>query len=124
MLTMGDRVFTVPQANRNMSSQLGTPQSTAVTCIKPSGTVSQLTDSASGIHPRHSEYYIRRVRCNKDDPLFKFMVDNGVPMEDCAMNPASTAVSCIGRIGMACCIAKGVYVTGWWRFCPRCLCSA
>jgi ribonucleoside-diphosphate reductase alpha chain len=79
-----------------MASKLGVSQSTAVTCIKPSGTVSQLTDSASGIHPRHSEYYIRRVRCNKDDPLTKFMVDNGVPMEDCAMNPASTAVSVVG----------------------------
>lgn len=80
------------QVNAGLTQELGIPQAAAVTCVKPSGTVSQLVDSASGIHPRHSNYYIRRVRCNKDDPLTAFMVDNGVPMEDCVMNPASTAV--------------------------------
>eukprot|EP00878_Enallax_costatus_P041800 GHUV01048688.1.p1 GENE.GHUV01048688.1~~GHUV01048688.1.p1 ORF type:complete len:122 (+),score=26.72 GHUV01048688.1:408-773(+) len=80
------------QVNAELSQELGIPQAAAVTCVKPSGTVSQLVDSASGIHPRHSQYYIRRVRCNKDDPLTAFMVDHGVPMEDCVMNPASTAV--------------------------------
>jgi hypothetical protein len=85
------------QANADMCAKLGIPQSAAVTCIKPSGTVSQLTDSASGIHPRHSAHYIRRVRCNKDDPLTAFMAANGVPMEDCVMNPGSTAVSVVER---------------------------
>lgn len=51
--------------NAELTAELGIPQAAAVTCVKPSGTVSQLVDSASGIHPRHSEYYIRRVRCNK-----------------------------------------------------------
>lgn len=62
------------QANADMAADLGIPAAAAVTCVKPSGTVSQLCDSASGIHPRHSEYYIRRVRCNKDDPLTNFML--------------------------------------------------
>lgn len=65
------------QANAAMASDLGIPAAAAVTCVKPSGTVSQLCDSASGIHPRHSEYYIRRVRCNKDDPLTAFMLQVG-----------------------------------------------
>jgi hypothetical protein len=55
----------VSQVNAELTVELGIPQAAAVTCVKPSGTVSQLVDSASGIHPRHSEYYIRRVRCNK-----------------------------------------------------------
>lgn len=62
------------QANADMAADLGFPAAAAVTCVKPSGTVSQLCDSASGIHPRHSDYYIRRVRCNKDDPLTAFMM--------------------------------------------------
>lgn len=65
------------QANAEMAAELGFPAAAAVTCVKPSGTVSQLCDSASGIHPRHSEYYIRRVRCNKDDPLTNFMIQVG-----------------------------------------------
>lgn len=65
------------QANADMAAELGFPAAAAVTCVKPSGTVSQLCDSASGIHPRHSEYYIRRVRCNKDDPLTNFMIQVG-----------------------------------------------
>lgn len=80
------------KANADMAADLGIPAAAAVTCVKPSGTVSQLCDSASGIHPRHSEYYIRRVRCNKDDPLTNFMLQHGVPCEDCVMNPNSTAV--------------------------------
>lgn len=64
---------TLLQVNAELTKELGIPQAAAVTCVKPSGTVSQLVDSASGIHPRHSEYYIRRVRCNKDDPLTRFM---------------------------------------------------
>eukprot|EP00198_Chlamydomonas_reinhardtii_P013695 XP_001703032.1 hypothetical nucleotide reductase [Chlamydomonas reinhardtii] len=80
-------------ANQDMAAQLGIPASAAVTCVKPSGTVSQLVDAASGIHPRHAEYYIRRVRCTKDDPLTRFMADHGVPLEDCAMRPDTTAIA-------------------------------
>lgn len=79
-------------SNLDMAQKLTIPQSRAITCVKPSGTVSQLVDAASGIHPRHSQFYIRRVRCNKDDPLTKFMADNNVPVEDCVMNPKSTAI--------------------------------
>lgn len=79
-------------ANAEYSSALGIPQSTAITCVKPSGTVSQLVDSASGIHTRHSEYYIRRVRGDKKDPLTQFLIDKGVYAEDCVMRPESTVV--------------------------------
>ena len=79
-------------ANAEYSASLGIPQSTAITCVKPSGTVSQLVDSASGIHTRHSKYYIRRVRGDKKDPLTKFLIDKGVYAEDCVMRPESTVV--------------------------------
>jgi len=79
-------------ANAEYSASLGIPQSTAITCVKPSGTVSQLVNSASGIHTRHSSYYIRRVRADKKDPLTQFMVEAGIPMESCVMRPDSTAV--------------------------------
>ena len=79
-------------ANANLATSLGIPQSAAITCVKPSGTVSQLVDSASGIHTRHSEYYIRRVRSDKKDPLTAFLVQAGVPAEDCVMRPESTTV--------------------------------
>ena len=69
------------ETNKEYSKLLGIPQSTAITCVKPSGTVSQLTDSASGIHARHSKYYIRTVRGDKKDPLTKFMMDNNIPWE-------------------------------------------
>ena len=75
-----------------LSTDLNIPCPTAVTCVKPSGTVSQLVDSASGIHPRHSKYYIRRVRGDKKDPLTTFMVQQGIPSEDCVMRPESTTV--------------------------------
>eukprot|EP01023_Acetabularia_acetabulum_P056659 TRINITY_DN657_c0_g1_i4.p1 TRINITY_DN657_c0_g1~~TRINITY_DN657_c0_g1_i4.p1 ORF type:complete len:402 (-),score=121.42 TRINITY_DN657_c0_g1_i4:458-1663(-) len=78
--------------NKDFSSQIGVSQSKAVTCVKPSGTVSQLVDAASGIHPRHSEYYIRRVRCNKDDPLKAFLQKSGVPVEDCEWSNGNTSV--------------------------------
>jgi ribonucleoside-diphosphate reductase alpha chain len=71
---------------------LGIPRSAAITCVKPSGTVSQLVDSASGIHARHSQYYIRRVRGDKKDPLSAFLTSAGVPAEDCVMRPDSTVV--------------------------------
>ncbi|KXZ42284.1 hypothetical protein GPECTOR_168g177 [Gonium pectorale] len=79
-------------ANAELSAELGVPPSAAITCVKPSGTVSQLVDAASGIHPRHAPYYIRRVRCTKDDPLTAFMAAHGVPVEDCVMRPDSTAI--------------------------------
>jgi ribonucleoside-diphosphate reductase alpha chain len=78
--------------NLGLSSKLGIPQSTAITCVKPSGTVSQLVDSASGIHARHSPYYIRTVRGDKKDPLTRFMESVGVPVEDDVMQPDSTVV--------------------------------
>ena len=79
-------------ANLHYSKLLGINQSTAITCVKPSGTVSQLVNSASGIHARHSDYYIRRVRGDKKDPLTKFLTEQGIPTEDCVMRPDSTAV--------------------------------
>jgi len=78
--------------NAEWADKLGIPASTAITCVKPSGTVSQLVDSASGIHTRHSEYYIRTVRGDNKDPLTQFMVDMGVPSEPCVMKPDNTTV--------------------------------
>lgn len=78
--------------NLQYSTDIGIPQSAAITCVKPSGTVSQLVDSASGIHTRHSPYYIRRVRGDKKDPLSTFMINAGIPAEDCVMRPESTVV--------------------------------
>ena len=78
--------------NLLLSTELNIPVSAAITCIKPSGTVSQLVDSASGIHTRHSKYYVRRVRGDKKDPLSTFMTDQGIPSEDCVLRPESTTV--------------------------------
>jgi len=78
--------------NLQLSTELDIPVSAAITCIKPSGTVSQLVDSASGIHTRHSKYYVRRVRGDKKDPLSTFMTDQGIPSEDCVLRPESTTV--------------------------------
>ena len=78
--------------NKEWAEKLGIPQSTAITAVKPSGTVSQLVDSASGIHTRHSEYYIRTVRGDNKDPLAQFMQDQGIPSEPCVMKPETTTV--------------------------------
>ena len=78
--------------NKEFAKQFGIQESTAITCVKPSGTVSQLCDSASGIHARHSRYYIRTVRGDNKDPLTNFMVDQGVPNEPCVMKPDTTTV--------------------------------
>jgi len=78
--------------NKEWAERLGIPQSAAITCVKPSGTVSQLVDSASGIHARHSEYYIRTVRGDNKDPLTSFMKDQGIPNEPCVMKPDTTTV--------------------------------
>jgi len=78
--------------NAEWAELLGIPVSTAITCIKPSGTVSQLVDSASGIHARHSPYYIRTVRGDTKDPLTNFLKDKGVPFEPCLRKPDTTVV--------------------------------
>jgi ribonucleoside-diphosphate reductase alpha chain len=80
------------QTNDHLAQQLGIAASAAITCVKPSGTVSQLVDSASGIHARHSEYYIRTVRGDNKDPLTQFLTDSGIPSESCVMKPDSTTV--------------------------------
>lgn len=77
--------------NAVWAARFGIPQSVATTCIKPEGTVSQLTDSASGLHPRYSRHYIRRIRNDMKDPLSAFLSEQGVPWEVDVMNP-STAV--------------------------------
>ena len=67
--------------NKEWAARLGINQAAAVTCVKPSGTVSQLVDSASGMHARHNPYYIRTVRADYKDPLTKFMIEAGFPWE-------------------------------------------
>ena len=83
---------TAVQTNNDFAQHLGISASAAITCVKPSGTVSQLVDSASGIHARHSSYYIRTVRGDNKDPLTQFMKDSGIPAEPCVMKPDSTTV--------------------------------
>ena len=80
------------RTNAEFAKKIGINQSVSITCIKPSGTVSQLVDAASGIHARHNPYYIRTVRGDKKDPLTKMMKDSGFPVEDDAMNPSHTSV--------------------------------
>ena len=79
-------------ANREWSAKIGINPAAAITCVKPSGTVSQLTDAASGIHPRHNEYYVRTVRADRKDPLCQMMVEMGFPHEPCVMKPDHTMV--------------------------------
>ena len=98
--TAGDKLATVlellkdtaVQTNAAVAKQLGIPQSTAVTCVKPSGTVSQLTNAASGIHARHNPFYIRTVRGDNKDPLTQFLMSQGIPAEADVMKPDSTTV--------------------------------
>jgi ribonucleoside-triphosphate reductase len=78
--------------NAEFANALGIPVSAAITCVKPEGTVSQLTGTASGIHPQHSQYYIRRVRSDNKDPLTNFLKSQGFPSEPCVMKPDSTTV--------------------------------
>lgn len=80
------------EQNKLTAAEIGISQSTAVTAIKPEGTVSQLTDTASGLHTRHSKFYIRRIRGDVKDPLTRFMVEQGVPAEPCVMKPDTTVV--------------------------------
>lgn len=94
--SLGDVLETLKQVaidtNKKWAEKLGVNQSTAITAVKPSGTVSQLVDSASGIHPRYSKYYIRTVRADKKDPLALMMQDEGFPVEEDVMKPDSTLV--------------------------------
>ena len=78
--------------NAEWAERLNIPASAAISCVKPSGTVSQLVSSASGIHARHSPYYVRTVRGDNKDPLTKFMIDKGVPNEPCVMKGDTTTV--------------------------------
>ena len=79
--------------NETWAAKLGINQSTAITCVKPSGTVSQLVNSASGCHPRFSKYYVRRVRADKRDPMSTALIDAGVPYEEDKFNPATWVFS-------------------------------
>jgi len=78
--------------NAEWADRLNIPVAAAITCVKPSGTVSQLVDRASGIHARHSSYYIRTVRGDNKDPLTQFMIDQRIPSEPCVMKPDQTTV--------------------------------
>ena len=78
--------------NAYVANQIGIEQSTAITCVKPSGTVSQLVDAASGIHARHNPYYVRTVRGDNKDPLTQFLINQGVPNEPDVMKPDNTTV--------------------------------
>lgn len=93
---LNDRLETlkdlVVKTNKSFADKLGIPQATADTCVKPSGTVSQLVDSASGMHNRFSPQYIRTVRGDNKDPLTQFLLNQGVPAEPDAMNPSATTV--------------------------------
>ena len=80
------------EANSYWALKFGINQSTAITCVKPSGTVSQLVDSASGIHARHNPYYIRTVRGDNKDPLTEFLINSGIPSEPDVMKPEHTTV--------------------------------
>ena len=78
--------------NAEFADAIGINRSAAITAIKPEGTVSQLTGTASGIHPQHSQYFIRRVRSDNKDPLTDFLKAQGFPSEPCVMKPESTTV--------------------------------
>jgi ribonucleoside-diphosphate reductase alpha chain len=78
--------------NLTWAEKLGINPSKSITCVKPEGTTSCLVDSASGLHPRYADFYYRRVRIDKKDPIYTLMKDQGVPCEDDVINPGSTAV--------------------------------
>ena len=80
------------ETNAEWAERLNNNPSVAITCVKPSGTVAQLVDSASGIHARHSPYYIRTVRGDNKDPLTQFMIDQGIPNEPCVFKGDTTTV--------------------------------
>jgi ribonucleoside-diphosphate reductase alpha chain len=80
------------RTNHKYADQLDIPRSRSITCVKPSGTVSQLVNSASGIHARHNDYYIRTIRMDKKDSITQFLTDQGVQVEDEQFRPDTTAV--------------------------------
>lgn len=80
------------ETNEKYARILDIPSSASITCVKPSGTVSQLVDSASGIHARHNDYYIRTIRMDKKDPITNFLIESGIQVEDEAHHPKETAV--------------------------------
>ena len=84
--------LTAVKTNEKWAKLFDIESSAAITCVKPSGTVSQLVDAASGIHPRHNPYYIRTIRADKKDPLTQFLIDQGFPHEDAAEKPDSLTV--------------------------------
>lgn len=90
---LGEMKNVAIETNRKWSERLGVNESTAITCVKPSGTVSQLVNSASGIHPRFADYYIRRVRGDTKDPLSVFMSDSGFSVEQDVMSPTTSVFS-------------------------------
>jgi len=90
--TLGHLKQIAVDTNTTWAKRLDIPVSTAISCVKPSGTVSQLVNSSSGIHARHSAYYIRTVRGDNKDPLTKFMMDQGIPNEPDVMKPEQTTV--------------------------------
>lgn len=102
------------EENCFQASHLGIPSAAAVTCVKPSGTVSQLVDAASGIHPRHARHYIRRVRGNDGDPLSRFLRDSGIPSEPCAYTPGSQ-VRCYHLLSIcSMCAVRDASSIGWF----------
>ena len=92
--------------NKEFANKIGIPQSAATTCVKPSGTVSQLVDAASGIHARHNEYYIRTVRADNKDPLCSFMKDKGFPHEADVMKPDNVTVFSFPTKSPAGCVTR------------------
>ena len=84
--------MTTRQTNSAWADILAIPESAAITCVKPEGTVSQRVDAASWIHARYAPYYLRRVRQDNKDPLTQLMIDEGVPHEPCVMDPDNTTI--------------------------------
>ena len=80
------------EVNKEEAGKIGIPESAAITCVKPSGTVSQLVGVSSGMHPWHSPYYVRTVRGSKGDPISVFLKEVGIPVEDDVMKPNETYV--------------------------------
>lgn len=94
------------EVNKQVAELLGIKPSAAITCVKPSGTVSQLCDTASGIHARHNNHYIRTVRIDKKDPVYALLKHQGVPVEDDVMRPDSTAVVSFPQVAPQGCVTR------------------
>lgn len=94
------------EVNKELATMLGIRPSAAITCVKPSGTVSQLCDTASGIHARHNSHYIRTVRIDKKDPVYALLKHQGIPIEDDVMRPDSTAVVSFPQVAPQGCVTR------------------